>query len=463
MDWNGLRVHFIGIGGSGMSGIARIVAARGGKVSGSDYHDSSILNSLRTIGIEVSTEHDAKNIASLHPGTDIVVRSSAVAENNVEIVAARAAGISVMQRAEFLALLLEGYRSVAIAGTHGKTTTTSMLTVALQHARRDPSFVIGATIRNSGTNAHQGSGDIFVVEADESDGSFTAYKPEAAIVTNIELDHVDNFQDISAIDLLFKDFVGTIKKNGVLVACSDDDGVLRLLTEVAGQTTLRVSTYGEKGDPELRLDRIVVDATSSRARVTHQGRVLGEIQLSIPGRHNLFNAAAALLMGIHLGIPAAEMIAGLALFTGARRRFEIKGIVNGITVVDDYGHHPTEVRATLETARTYAGSGRVLTIFQPHRFSRTRAFTREFAEELGKADHTFLLEVYPAGESPIPGVSSLSISQRMAEGTVTYEPSMPVVIESVIAMATPGDLILTLGAGDVSSLGTLIVTNLQSS
>jgi len=168
-------------------------------------------------------------------------------------------------------------------------------------------------------------------------------------------------------------------------------------------------------------------------------------------------------MGIHLGIPAAEMIAGLALFTGARRRFEIKGIVNGITVVDDYGHHPTEVRATLETARTYAGSGRVLTIFQPHRFSRTRAFTREFAEELGKADHTFLLEVYPAGESPIPGVSSLSISQRMAEGTVTYEPSMPVVIESVIAMATPGDLILTLGAGDVSSLGTLIVTNLQSS
>lgn len=463
MDWGSSRIHFVGIGGSGMSGIARIVAARGGKVSGSDLHDSPTLDSLRAIGIEIFANHDAKNVTSLRPGKDIVVRSSAVSEANVEIKTAGELGISVMQRAEFLALLLEGHNSVAIAGTHGKTTTTSMLTVALQHARRDPSFVIGATVSNSGTNAHQGSGDIFVVEADESDGSFTYYQPNCAIITNIELDHVDNFQDLAAIDRLFQKFVATIKSGGTLVACSDDPGVQRLIESISRNATIQVRTYGEIGDPSLKLDRIFVDAKSSRARVTHQGRVLGEIQLAIPGRHNLFNAAAALLMGIQLGVPAGDLIAGMALFTGARRRFEIKGVVNQVTVVDDYGHHPTELRATLETAKTYAGSGRVIVIFQPHRFSRTRAFADEFALELAKADHTFLLEVYPAGENPIPGVSSLSIAQRMPDGKFTYEPSMPAVIESVIKMAKPGDLILTLGAGDVSSLGTLIVANLQSS
>ena len=458
-DLIGKRIHFIGIGGSGMSGIARIMLDRGMTVSGSDKSDSAILKSLATHGAKTYVGHAEKNVGD----AQVIVKSAAINDKNPELLAAKSAGLMVIERAEALSWLMQNQTSIAIAGTHGKTTTTAMLTVALQNCGADPSFAIGGTINASGINAHNGKGNFFIAEADESDGSFTYYQPNCAIITNIELDHVDNFQDLAAIDRLFQKFVATIKSGGTLVACSDDPGVQRLIESISRNATIQVRTYGEIGDPSLKLDRIFVDAKSSRARVTHQGRVLGEIQLAIPGRHNLFNAAAALLMGIQLGVPAGDLIAGMALFTGARRRFEIKGVVNQVTVVDDYGHHPTELRATLETAKTYAGSGRVIVIFQPHRFSRTRAFADEFALELAKADHTFLLEVYSAGENPILGVSSLSIAQRMPDGKFTYEPSMPAVIESVIKMAKPGDLILTLGAGDVSSLGTLIVANLQSS
>jgi UDP-N-acetylmuramate--alanine ligase len=450
----GKRIHFIGIGGSGMSGIAKLMAARGAAVTGSDLHDSTLLESLRTQGIAVTIGHSAELVA----GVELVVRSSAIPESNPELTHARELRLPILERAEALAQLLDGKCAIAIAGTHGKTTTTSMLTVALQHCGFDPSFVIGATIRNSGTNAHQGSGEIFVVEADESDGSFTHYRPESAIITNIELDHVDNFKDLESIDQLFDDFVATVKEN--LVLCSDDSGVQRLLARKQ-RADLKVLGYGTTGDPDLLVDRIALSARGASARLTLRGRVLGELKLSIPGRHNLLNAAGALLVALEYGAPAQELMAGLTLFTGARRRFEIKGEVGGVAVIDDYGHHPTEIEATIATARTFAGTGRVFVIFQPHRFSRTQVFAAQFAGALAAADHTFLLEVYAASEAPIPGVSSAVIASRMTT-PVTYEPSMPATITSIVTMVKPGDVVLTMGAGDVSALAPLILENLTA-
>lgn len=453
MNWQGLKVHFVGIGGSGMSGIAKVMAARGAKVSGSDLYESATLDGLRSMGMSVFAGHDAAQVR----GVNLVVRSSAIVDSNVELVAARTEGIEVLGRAEALSRLLIGKTSVAVAGTHGKTTTTSMLTVALQSCGLDPSFAIGASLRNFGSNAHNGSGDIFVVEADESDGSFTSYRPNGAIITNIELDHVDNFKDLSSIDSLFEEFVKTV--SNYLVICSDDEGSRRLIRKLK-DTKLEVLTYGISGDPDLLIDRIYLGARESKARLVFHGKVWGELELVIPGRHNLLNAAAAIAIGHLLGAPYQGLITGLSKFTGARRRFEIRGTSKGVTVVDDYGHHPTEVRATVETARNFAGAGRVLVIFQPHRFSRTAAFSSEFAVELAKADHTYLLEIYPASESPMPGITSGVIASKMPKGSVTYEPSMPEVISKVIGDAKSGDVILTLGAGDVSSLAPLIVENL---
>lgn len=458
-DWAKTKVHFVGIGGSGMSGIARIMVARGAQVSGSDIHDSASLAGLRSAGINVFIGHQASNVGT----PDLVVRSSAIPSENVEISDAQSRGIQVIERAQALAWLIEGTISVAIAGTHGKTTTTSMLTVALQHCGLDPSFSIGATVRNSGTNAHHGSGDIFVVEADESDGSFVAYHPRGAVITNIELDHVDNFKNLVEIEDIFRNFVATIQPGGFLVLCADDKGTKKLRDEIVGSANrdLTLLTYGEDSLADLKLDRINVGARSASARVTFKGRVLGEMELSITGRHNLMNAAGALAAAITLGANAQEVINGLKLFTGARRRFEIKGVVNGITVVDDYGHHPTEIRATLETARIFAESGRVLAVFQPHRYSRTQVFASDFAAALEKADHTYLLEVYPASEKPIAGVTSALIANKSLSASITYEPSMPTVVELVARDARPGDVIITLGAGDVSALGPLIIESLD--
>ena len=445
-------IHFVGIGGGGMSGIARILLALGADVSGSDVKDSSVLDGLRTLGARIAIGHSEGNV----PQRGVLVVSSAIAEGNPELIAARARGLVVLLRAQALAIIMSQKRAIAIAGTHGKTTTTSMATVALQRCGADPSFAIGAAVTNSGTNAHHGSGDIFVAEADESDGSFLAYKPFGAVITNIELDHVDNFHSLAEMDELFAQFIDSIQSGGFLVACIDDSGVNRALSKIQ-RTDLSVITYGESSSADLKIDRISLTQTGSISRVTWKGRVLGELNLKVPGRHNVANAAATLATALHLGFPIDQLFAGLQSFTGARRRFEIKGEVNGVTVVDDYGHHPTEIRVTLEAARNFAGNGRILVIFQPHRFSRTEKFAAEFAHELSQADHVFLLEIYAASEKPIPGTTSLSISKLMKCEKVTYEPSMPVVIEQVVKMAQRGDLIMTLGAGDVSALGPLIV------
>jgi len=451
----GKKVHFMGIGGAGMSGIARIMLARGINVSGSDVKSSTVTENLQLLGAEIFIGHKAENVS----GVDLVILSTAISEKNPERVAAQAQGIPTMARAEALALLMRGFSSVAVAGTHGKTTTTSMLTVALQSAGVDPSFAIGGMINASGINAHHGSGDIFVAEADESDGSFLHYKPLGAIITNIELDHVDHFADIDAIYSIFHDFVNSIQSGGFLVLCGDDQGVLRLRAGIT-RDDISIITYGE-GDVDWKLSRVVLSEASSLARVTHTGKVIGELELKVPGHHNLLNALAALATAHHLGLPDGAIIEGLRSFTGSRRRFELKGEVRGIRVIDDYGHHPTEIRVTLETARRYAAGGRVIVVFQPHRYSRTQAFYKEFAEALNVADQIYLLEVYAASEEPIPGVSSLMIASAMDPSKVHYEPSMVEVVERVSSSTQSGDVVLTLGAGDVSSLAPVIVRTLE--
>jgi UDP-N-acetylmuramate--alanine ligase len=318
-------------------------------------------------------------------------------------------------------------------------------------------------INSSGTNAYAGSGDIFVAEADESDGSFIAYQPHGAIITNIELDHVDHFADLESVYRLFEEFVASIQSGGFLVACGDDPGVQELLRRIT-RTDISITTYGDdlNGRNDWQLSRVALYAGSSLARITHTGKVIGELDLVVPGEHNLFNALAAVAAASALDISEAVVMEGLTSFTGTRRRFELKGEVNGIRVIDDYGHHPTEIRVTLETARRSVGSGKIFVVFQPHRYSRTAAFASEFAQVLDLADIVYLLEVYPASEEPIPGVSSLLISGQMSPLKAHFQPSMIEVVEEITRQAVKGDLIITLGAGDVSSLAPVIVKSLQN-
>jgi len=447
-------IHFVGMGGAGMSGIARILLAQGTKVSGSDAKDSMVLQGLAALGAKTYIGHSANHI----DGVDVLVVSSAIDARNPELDAAKQQGITILGRAEALALLMSNSVSVAVAGTHGKTTTTSMLTVALQRAGLDPSFAIGGLINSSGANAHLGTGKFFVVEADESDGSFLAYKPDGAIITNMELDHVDHFPDFAAVKEAFLQFIDSVKSGGFLIACIDSPGVVELLADIK-RSDIKVITYGLEG--EYSYSHLSARATEGSARIAHNGRVLGELHLSIPGEHNVMNAIAALAAGLQLGAALPMLMEGLHSFSGARRRFEIKGQVGGVTVVDDYGHHPTEVRVTLETAKRFAGSGKVIAIFQPHRYSRTQAFTQEFAEALKIADEVLLLEIYPASEAPIPGVSSKNITDLMKSPHAKFEPSMLAIVDEVLSAASSGDVILTLGAGDVNSLAPVILQALN--
>ncbi|MFA5918123.1 MAG: UDP-N-acetylmuramate--L-alanine ligase [Candidatus Nanopelagicaceae bacterium] len=451
-DLQGKRVHFIGVGGAGMSGLARIMASEDVHVTGSDLKESSVLVALRALGVRASEGHDGKNVE----GANFVVFSSAILSDNPELIRANELKIPCLTRAQALAILMSESKSIAVAGTHGKTTTTSMLTVAIQGCGEDPSFAIGGILKASGSNAHKGTGQYFVAEADESDGSFVEYHPFGAIITNIEHDHVDFFDTPESVFDAFADFVKTISPDGFLVYCADDGGALSIGKTV---THCKTITYGASQESDLHIDQIQLAPSTSRARAVWQGRSIGYLELQTPGHHNLLNAAAALTAGLALGLPAAQLMAGLATFHGTGRRFELKGQVHGIRVVDDYGHHPTEIQVTLETARRYATDGRLLVIFQPHRYSRTRAFTPQFAEALDRADHAWILEVYASGEKPIPGVSGLSIAKSMKSGT--FEPNFISAISAVVEEAKPGDVILTLGAGDVSSLGPLIVEALS--
>ncbi len=435
-----------------MSGLARIALSDGITVSGSDAKDSSVLTALRALGAEVFTAHEAAHVQ----GADVVIYSTAISASNPEMAYAVERSIPILTRAQALAALMSGSKSIAVAGTHGKTTTSSMLTVALQACGVDPSFAIGGTLTASGSNAHRGTGDFFVAEADESDGSFVEYRPLAAIVTNIEHDHVDFFHTPEAVTEVFENFAATISPQGFLVYCADDAGATRLGTSALTCTPI---SYGESENADLRIDQIELKAMGSSARVMWRGRAVGHLELQVPGHHNLLNAASCLAMGLTLEMPIHQLLEGLHNFRGAGRRFELKATEHGIRIIDDYGHHPTEITVTLQAARRYAGDGRVLVIFQPHRYSRTQAFLNDFAASLDLADDVTLLEIYAASEKPIHGVSSSLIAEKMSRGH--FIPNFASASERVIEIARPGDVIITLGAGDVNSLAPIIAEGLQ--
>lgn len=452
-----LKIHFIGIGGSGMSGIARIMIAKGFTVTGSDKNDSPIITSLKALGARIEVGHKEENLRD----AELVIISAAIREDNPELALARKKLIPVAARAQALAWLMSDSTSIAVAGTHGKTTTTAMLAVALQATGADPSFAVGGTINTAGTNAHSGSGSIFIAEADESDGSFLAYKPSGAIITNVELDHVDHFADEEAVFKVFEQFISSIQANGFLVACGDDAGVKQLLDRIT-RDDLKILLYGQGENNDFQIQRIQLKPLSSTATISSTGRKVGELNLSVVGEHNLLNALAAFTAATALNMPEDKLFTGLNSFTGTRRRFELKGEVSGIKVIDDYGHHPTEIIATLTAAKNLAQSARVLVIFQPHRYSRTAAFFEQFSAALSKADFTFLLEVYAAGERAIPGVSSLMIARNMNQSKVRFEPAMLEVVSDITKMAKSGDVIIMLGAGDVSSLSEPILQSLAN-
>jgi UDP-N-acetylmuramate--alanine ligase len=444
------RVHFVGIGGAGMSGIARILLARGLPVSGSDAKDSRALAALRAVGATVHIGHAPGHVGD----ADTVVVSSAIRETNPELVEARRRGLRVLPRAAALASVMAGRRAVAIAGTHGKTTTTSLLTVALQHCGADPSFAIGGQLNESGANAHNGSGEIFVAEADESDGSFLLYAPHASVVTNVEADHLDHYGSAEAVDEAFVRFAARIAPGGFLVACADDPGARRL-ADTARARGVDVRTYGVAPTADVRIEDLQVLGGGSEFAAVVDGRPPCRVELRIPGRHNALNATAALTAGLGLGFDCEQLAEGLGAFTGTRRRFENKGTAAGIRVFDDYAHHPTEIEATLRAAREVAGAGRVVVAFQPHRYSRTAAFREEFGKALGLADAVVVMEVYSAGEDPIPGATGASIAAAvpLPAGSVLYAPSWSAVAGKLAGLARPGDLVMTLGAGDVTMIG----------
>lgn len=434
-----------------MSGIARIMVAQGVSVSGSDAKDSRRLQALRAIGVDARVGHDAELVADI----DALVVSTAIPESNPERVAARERGVAEWSRARALASVMEDSRGVAVSGTHGKTTTTSMLTVALQHCGVDPSFAIGSELHESGSNAHLGSGDLFVVEADESDGSFLHLSPVAAIVTNIEPDHLDHWGTFEAIERAFVDFaMGIRDRDGFVVICVDDPGGARLAAKAAA-AGVDVRTYGESAEADYRLSDPRTGDAGWVFDTVHGGVRLGEIVLQVPGRHNALNALAAFACGLGLGLPAAALREGLASFSGTRRRFDFKGAAAGVRVYDDYAHHPTEIAATLRAAREVVGDGRLVVAFQAHHYYRTSMFVREFGEALGLADDVVVLEVFAPGEKPIPGASGQTMAANVPldPACVQFEPSWSAVAGDLVDRARAGDIIMTLGAGDIGMIG----------
>ena len=468
------RVHMVGIGGAGMSGIARILLDRGGQVSGSDAKESRGVVALRARGALVSVGHDASNLDLLPGGPTAVVSTlAAIPKDNPELVEARRREVPVLMRPAVLARLMAGQRTLMVTGTHGKTTTTSMLTVALQHSGFDPSFAVGGELGEAGTNAHHGSGEVFVAEADESDGSLLEYAPDVAVVTNIEADHLDYYGTAASYQAVFDAFVDRLSSDGALVVCADDPGAAALADRSAGKG-VRVLRYGS-GPAEGLAGALLSWEQQGTGAVAHI-QLAGEAQpramrLAVPGRHMALNALAAVLAAIEAGAPADEVLDGLAGFEGVRRRFELVGAADGVRVFDDYAHHPTEVSAALTALRAIAGQDRTghstvtgarsIVVFQPHLYSRTKTFAREFGAALDGADEVFVLDVYAAREQPLTGVSGATVAAHVT-APVHYLRDFSAVAARVAAAAAPGDVIVTMGAGDVTLLGPEIIAALQA-
>ncbi|WP_406103377.1 UDP-N-acetylmuramate--L-alanine ligase [Streptomyces sp. NBC_01003] len=452
------RPHFIGIGGAGMSGIAKILTQRGAQVAGSDSRESATAEALRSLGATVHIGHDAAHLA---PDATCVVVSSAIRADNPELARAAELGIPVVHRSDALASLMDGLRPIAVAGTHGKTTTTSMLAVSLSSLGLDPSYAIGGDLDAPGSNALHGEGEIFVAEADESDRSFHKYAPEVAIVLNVELDHHANYASMDEIYESFETFASKIVPGGTLVIAADQSGAVELTRRLRDTTSLKVVTYGESEAADVRIHKVTPRGLTSEVTVLLDGKLL-TFTVSVPGRHYAHNAVAALAAGVALGIPSRNLAAALKSYTGVKRRLQLKGEENGVQVIDSYAHHPTEMSADLEAMRSAAGDSRILVVFQPHLFSRTQELGKEMGEALGLADASVVLDIYPAREDPIPGITSgLIIDAARAAGadvdTVHDKATVPDVIAG---MAKPGDLVLTMGAGDVTELGPQILDRL---
>jgi UDP-N-acetylmuramate--alanine ligase len=442
------RIHFVGIGGSGMSGIAEILLNLGYRVSGSDQRRSEAIERLEQLGAKVFIGHEAAHVEGAH----VVVYSSAVSRDNIEVQVARQRAIPVIPRAEMLAELMRMKYGVAVAGTHGKTTTTSMIGAVLAEGRLDPTIVVGGRITSLGSNARLGQGEYLVAEADESDGSFLKLAPTIAVVTTVDAEHLDHYGSLDAIQDAFVAFVNKVPFYGAAVLCLDQPNIQRLIPRI----DKRIITYGLESGADLVARRLSLSGLTSRFEVFQRGTSLGECTLGVPGRHNVLNALAAIAVAQDLEIPFLTVQKALAGFAGVQRRFQVRGQAASITVVDDYGHHPVEIRATLAAAK--AGfDRRVVVIFQPHRYTRTLHLREEFITAFNQADVLVIMDIYPAGEAPIPGVTAANLADAIrAHGhrDVTYlGHDRARVIDHVIDISRPGDLVITLGAGDVSQLG----------
>ncbi len=445
-----------------MSGIARILLASGTAVSGSDAAPSELLGELSALGADIHLGHAAANVAA----ADTLVVSTAIRPDNPELAEARRRGIRVLHRATALASAMLGKRGIAVAGTHGKTTTTSMLTTILRSCGADPSYVIGGILAETGLGAAAGTGEAFIAEADESDGSFLMLSPHAAVVTCIEADHLDNYQNLAEIEASFLAFARQIEAGGLLVTCADDPGA-SALAAAASCLPVRVRTYGAADGADYRVTGVIPRGMATLLTVTPGPRAPLDapgglpVEIGVPGRHNALNAAAALATAVELGYPAHQVIGGLAAYRGARRRMELKGEADGVRVLDSYAHHPTELAAALTAARDVAAGGQVIAVFQPHLYSRTRMFAAEFAAALGLADEAIVLDVYAAREDPEPGVTGNLVAAAVPGGAL-YLADRAEAPAAAAGLAKPGDLVLTMGAGDVTALGPLIVAALSA-
>src|SRR5216684_2344884 len=460
------RIHFVGIGGIGMSGIAEVLLNLGYKVSGSDLKSSAVTARLAGLGATLFEGHAAENVT----GAEVVVTSSAIAPENPEVVEALNLHVPVIQRAEMLAELMRLKYGIAIAGMHGKTTTTSMVAAVLAAGGLDPTVVVGGRVDAMGSNARVGNSEYMVVEADESDRSFLKLSPVLAVVTNIDREHMDCYRNMRDVKRAFLEFMDRVPFYGVVVVCNDDPLLRRLFPQIRRRTV----TYGTRrgSDFHVKLGKAGFDSAvpsqeqqpTSHFHVTYGERDLGDFRLHVPGVHNVLNATAAIAVGVGLDIEADDIRAALKNFHGVDRRFQLRGQAAGISVIDDYGHHPTEIRATLEAARQ-CGFRKIHVIFQPHRYTRTRDLMDEFATAFEGADSLVVLDIYAASEAPIEGVTGETLARLIGETgkpTASYAGSFADGAASVVAAAQPGDMILTLGAGSVSQLGPMVLEKLQA-
>jgi UDP-N-acetylmuramate--alanine ligase len=451
------HIHFVGIGGIGMSGIAELLLNLGYRVSGSDLRASDITRRLTSLGGKIFEGHRAEQIE----GADVVVTSTAVNPSNPEVVAAQGAGVPVIPRAEMLAELMRIKFSIAIAGAHGKTSTTSLVAAVLGAGKLDPTVVIGGKLLGIGTNAVLGKGDFLVAEADESDGSFLKYNPAIAVVTNIDREHLDFYADLDAIKQVFLDFIERIPFYGLAVLCLDNESVQDLLPHIKK----RVATYGTSTQADFQAADVRFEGLTSSFRVSHKGEVLGVIRLNLPGMHNVYNAMASVVVGRELDLPFATIKKALETVKGVGRRIEIKGEARGVKVVDDYGHHPTEIKTTLAAVAQSWPERRKVVVFQPHRYTRTQSLFDEFTRAFYESDRLLVLPIYAASETPIQGVDSRQLSEQIrAHGhkDVHYMDGFEACEAFLRETLEAGDLLLTLGAGDVVRIGENLLTQLRS-